>query len=508
MNLTEKHDEIVQKIHSSTVYDVAKISDLDLLKNLSKQTGNKLLIKREDTQCVHSFKLRGAYNKISQLSENEKTAGIITASAGNHAQGVAYSCQKLGLKNSIVMPETTPLIKVNAVKSYGADVVLHGDSYDDAYNKAKEIAEKTKMTYIPPYDDAMVIAGQGTIAKEILDQLGHDFDYMFIPTGGGGLLAGMTTYLKKMAPNIKVIAVEPIDSACFHHAKQAGKRIILDQVGIFADGVAVKQIGELPFELCESLVDDTIQVSTDEICAGIKDIYDDCRAIAEPAGALSVAGMKKYSKQHNLQNKTLVGILCGANINFHRLRHISERAQIGEKEEALYAVEIPEKKGSFLNFCQALTGKSISEFNYRFQDSKRAFVFVGIELKNGESEGIDTKIHLENQGYKVTDLTDDDISKTHIRYMIGGKAASINDERLYRFEFPERPGALLRFLNNLGSKFNISLFHYRNHGAAYGRVLAGLVVPENELQLFEASLKELNYTYFDESDNTAYRLFL
>ena len=507
MPLSDKHRAIVKKILASKVYDVAIVSPLDHLKNFSEEFQNTVYLKREDAQPVHSFKLRGAYNKISQLSEDKRQAGVIAASAGNHAQGVAFSCQHLGIQATIVMPITTPPIKVDAVKRYGAKVILHGDSYDYAYQEALSIATKEKLSFVHPYDDEDVIAGQGTIAKEVLDVLHGDIDYIFIPVGGGGLFAGMLTYIKTVFPKIKVIAVEAEDSACLHEALKQGKRHRLEQVGIFADGVAVKQVGKHPFELVKDLCDDTVQVSTDEICAGIKDIYDDIRAVSEPAGALSLAGIKKYLKKKRIKDKTIVGILSGANVNFHRLRHISERAQIGEKEEALFAVEIPEQRGSFLRFCKYLSGKAITEFNYRYQSEDKAVVFVGIALNDGEAQRQDTHNYLKKE-YKVIDLTDNETAKLHIRYMIGGKTSSIQDEALYRFQFPERPGALLNFLVQFGSEFNITLFHYRNHGAAYGRVLAGIEVSDNEKALFKQRLDQLNYSYYNESNNPAFDLFL
>ena len=498
--------KILKLIEETNVYDVAKKTELQFLDEFSKQHLNSFYLKREDQQPVYSFKLRGAYQKISLLTTEQLARGVVAASAGNHAQGVAYSAMKKKIKSTIVMPATTPEIKVNAVKRYGSKVILHGDSYDDAYEKAQEIIADSNATFIHPYDDYEVIAGQGTIARELLDQL-SSIDYVFIPVGGGGLFAGMALYLKYKNPSIKIIAVEPENSACFNAALTAKKRVVLDSVGIFVDGVAVKQIGKIPFDLARDYVDDTVLLTTDEICAGIKDIYDNIRAIAEPAGALALAGMKKYSRLHGLENKTLVGVLCGANINFHRLRHISERAEIGEQREALIAVGIPEKKGSFLKFCNLFKGRSITEFNYRYQTEDKAQVFVGVQLKPTETSEDFLSI-LNNKGYDALDLTHNEVAKLHLRYMIGGKPAQLQSERLYRFQFPERPNALLNFLKTLGSDYNISLFHYRNHGAAYGRVLVGVQVEASQLKSFTALITSIGYTFFDETNNDGYGLFL
>ena len=498
--------EIINAIESSSVYDVAKKTDLNFLEDMSSQLDNKIFLKREDQQPVYSFKLRGAYQKISQLSSQDLQKGIIAVSAGNHAQGVAFSAMKKGVKATIVMPATTPDIKVDAVKRYGARVVLYGDSYDEAYEKAKEMVINSEAMFIHPYDDGDVIAGQGTIAKELLDQL-ENVDYVFIPVGGGGLLAGMAVYLHHINPNIKIIAVEPENSACLHHALNAQERVTLEHVGIFADGVAVKQVGALPYELVNDSIHDTVLVSTDEICAGVKDIYDSVRAIAEPAGALSLAGIKKYLQAHDIKGKTVAGILCGANINFHRLRHISERAELGEQKEALFSVAIDEKKGSFLTFCQVLKGRSITEFNYRYQHDSIAQIFVGIQLKDKETSA-DFLTVLNEQGYQAVDLTYNEVAKLHLRYMIGGKPQDLDSERLYRFQFPERPNALLNFLSMLGTDYNISLFHYRNHGAAYGRVLVGIQVRQDQLQVFTALIASIGYTFFDETNNEGYPLFL
>lgn len=498
--------EILKKINTTTVYDIAKKTPVSFLKNQSKLTNNYIYLKREDEQDVFSFKIRGAYTKIASLSNEEKNKGIIAASAGNHAQGVAISAMKLKIKATIVMPATTPQIKVDAVKSYKANVVLKGDSYDDAYDHAHIIAKSNNLTFIHPYDDIDVIAGQGTIAKELHDEL-ENIDYCFIPVGGGGLLAGMLTYLKEKMPKTKIIAVEPENSACFHEAYVNKKRVKLKQVGIFADGVAVKEIGKLPFELTKDKIDDCVLVTTDEICAAVKDIYDETRAIAEPAGGLSLAGIKKYTKLNNISQKNCVGILCGANINFHRLRHISERAEIGEKNEALFSIEIPEKQGSFLSFCKLLHDRFITEFNYRYHSKEKAHIFVGIQLKDNESSS-DLVNFFNVNNYTAIDLSKNEMAKLHIRYMVGGKNNTIINEKLYRFQFPERPKALLNFLSTLGSKFNISLFHYRNHGAAYGRILIGIQVEKDKEKTFNSLLKQINYVYFDETQNPAYKLFL
>ncbi|RAP34569.1 threonine ammonia-lyase, biosynthetic [Candidatus Marinamargulisbacteria bacterium SCGC AG-439-L15] len=501
--------DLIQDILSSNIYDVVKNTPLDKLSFFSDASGNSVYLKREDLQDVHSFKIRGAYNKISMLSEAQKKKGIIASSAGNHAQGVALSAKKLSLKATIVMPITTPAIKVSSVKSYGAKVILHGDSYDEAYHFASDYAKKNDLSFIHPYDDHHVIAGQGTIAKEICDTLGKDqIDYVFIPVGGGGLVAGMAAYLKHINPKIKVIGVEHEHSACLNAALKNNKRVTLPYVDIFADGVAVKQIGKLPFDILKDKVDSMQLVTTDEICASIKDIYDNIRAIAEPAGAMSLAAIKKYTAQHGLKNKVCVGLLCGANINFHRLRHISERAEIGENKEALFAVNIPEQKGEFLRFCALLKGRSITEFNYRFTTSKEAHIFVGIQLDDAKKETDHLKTTFQQNNYAFQDLTDNDCAKLHIRYMVGGKVATLKNEKVFRFQFPERPGALLQFLEGLGSQWNITMFHYRNHGSAFGRVLVGVdISKETETQFFNY-LDSLGYTYFDETMNKAYKLFL
>lgn len=499
----------IEKILKAKVYDVAVETPLDPMANLSKRFGNQILLKREDLQPVFSFKLRGAYNKIANLSVKARRNGVITASAGNHAQGVALAAQRLGIRALIVMPKTTPDIKVNSVRNFGADIVLQGDTYDEAYQYALEVSQRDDITFVHPYDDPDVIAGQGTIAMEILRQAGGDnIHAIFVPVGGGGLIAGIAAYVKYLFPAIKIIGVEPSDAASMYQALAQGQRVILDQVGIFADGVAVRQAGEEPFRIAQLCVDEILLVSTDEICAAIKDIFDDTRSIAEPAGALAVAGLKLYVERENLRGANLVAIDSGANVNLDRLRHISERAEVGEKTEAILAVSIPERPGSFRMFCDVIGHRSVTEFNYRYSDANEAKVFAGIRLRNGETEKDEITSCLLKAGYPVVDLTDNEMAKLHVRHMVGGKAASVNNEVVYRFEFPERPGALLRFLNNMGELWNISLFHYRNHGAAYGRVLVGIQVPDNEKQRFQTFLDDLHYTYYDETNNPAYTLFL
>jgi len=466
------------------------------------------LLKREDLQPVFSFKLRGAYNKMVQLSQQEKDKGVIAASAGNHAQGVALSANKLGIDALIVMPKTTPEIKVIAVKRLGGNVKLVGNSYDEAYQYAKKLELERGLTFIHPYDDPDVIAGQGTIAMEIMQQCNSNPEAIFVPVGGGGLIAGVAAYIKYLYPQIKIIGVEPDDAASMHDALIEKKRITLDQVGIFADGVAVKQVGEETFKIAQHCVDDVVLVTADEICAAIKDIFDDTRTVTEPAGALAVAGLKKYVHTHKIQNKTLVAINSGANINFDRLRHVAERAELGEHRELLFSVTIDECPGSFLKFCKIVGVRGITEFNYRYAHHSQAHIFVGVKASDAEVEKQELFSALTDKGYSVIDLSDNEIAKLHLRHMVGGHAPEIKNEHLYRFEFPERPGALLRFLAGMGQNWNISLFHYRNHGAAFGRVLAGIQVPEQELGDFHQYLDSLGYHYWDETQNPAYKKFL
>lgn len=497
----------IERILRSRVYDVAEETPLNIAPRLSKRLGNRVSLKREDLQPVFSFKLRGAYNKIAGLSAEERERGVIAASAGNHAQGVAISANRLGIRALIVMPQTTPVIKVDAVRSYGARAVLFGDSYDEAYEHSRQLARQKGMTFIHPFDDADVIAGQGTIGMEILRQHGGPPNAIFIPVGGGGLIAGIGAYVKFVFPGVKIIGVEPEDAPTLQRALACKRRVVLKQVGIFADGVAVRQIGKESFRIAREVVDEVILVSTDEICAAIKDVFDDTRTVAEPAGALSVAGLKRYVAREGAKDQSLVAIESGANINFDRLRHVAERAELGERREALLAAEIPEEPGSFLRFCRALGRRNITEFNYRYADAVNAHVFAGVELSEGERERKGLVDHLQQKGYRVVDLTDNETAKLHIRYMVGGHSPSLHDESLYRFQFPERPGALLSFLSELGKRWNISLFHYRNHGAAYGRVLMGIQISTKEKHEFRRFLSELGYAVEEETDNVAYRLF-
>ncbi|MDC0964288.1 threonine ammonia-lyase, biosynthetic [Candidatus Pseudothioglobus singularis] len=494
---------LVNLADNSNVYEVAKESALSIAPQLSKRFNNNIYLKREDDQVIHSFKLRGAYQKMSSMSEEQKSKGVIASSAGNHAQGVALGASKLNIKAIIVMPTSTPKIKVQAVEQLGAEVILHGDVYDDAFHHAQKLVEEHDLCFISPYDDFEVIAGQATVAKEILSQL-KKIDYVFSPVGGGGLISGMASYIKHYAPHIKVIGVEPTDSPTLFKALEANERVILDDVGRFADGVAVKQIGELPFEIAKESVDDVILVSNDEMCAAIKDIYEDLRSVSEPAGALSTAGVKKYILENNLKNKNIVSVVSGSNVNFDRLRYIAERADLGELNEAIVAVTIPEEPGSFLKFCEMLDNSSITEFNYRYSTKKDAHIFVGIKLSKGEGEK-QALISRLSKSFEVIDMSDNSMAKTHIRYMVGGHANAEN-EVIYRFEFPERPGALLNFLKKVKTKWNISLFHYRNHGADFGRVLIGLQV--DDVADLEARFDEIGYYYQNETDNKAYQYFL
>lgn len=500
----------LKKILTARVYDVAIETPLDHARQLSARLGNHVLLKREDLQPVFSFKLRGAYNKMVGLSEAQRARGVIAASAGNHAQGVALAARRLGLKATIVMPRTTPSIKVEAVRAYGGRAVLHGDNYDDAKDHMSALADKHGYTIVRPYDDPEVIAGQGTVAMEILRQHQDRIDAIFVPIGGGGLIAGIAAYVKSLRPGIRVVGVEPADAASMKAALTAGERVILDQVGLFVDGCAVKQAGEEPFCVAREYVDEVITADTDEVCAAVADIFRDVRSLAEPAGALALAGLKKYVVEHDLADQTLIAIHSGANLNFDRLGHIAERAQIGARHEALLAVTLGERPGSFRRFCEVIGDRrSVTEFNYRYADPDLAHVFVGIQLgEDGEAEKDILVRRLREQEYPVADLSRNEMAKVHVRHMVGGRAANVIDEVLFRFEFPERPGALFRFLNKVGGRWNISLFHYRNHGAAYGRVLVGMQVPEGERGECRHSLDQLGYDYFEESDNPAYRFFL
>ncbi len=499
--------DYLEKIRSARVYDVAVKSPLDFAPNLSRRLENDLLLKREDVQGIFSFKLRGAYNKMANLEPPLLARGVIAASAGNHAQGVALSAKRLGVKATIVMPATTPDIKVAAVRSLGATVVLHGDSYDEAYNHAVSLEQQQGLTFVHPYDDPQVIAGQGTIGMEILEQYPSPIHAIFVPVGGGGLIAGVAAFVKSVRPETKIIGVEPTDANAMYLSLQAGRRVTLPQVGLFADGVAVKQVGEEPFRLCQQFVDEIILVDADAICAAIKDVFEDTRSILEPAGALSVAGAKAYVAREGIKGQQLIAVASGANMNFDRLRHIAERAELGENREAILAVTISEKPGSFKAFCALLGHHSITEFNYRYADPKNAHVFVGIQVQNREE--IATLITLlEQNGLKASDLTHNEMAKLHVRHLVGGRAPQAEHETLYRFEFPERPGALLKFLNSMSHNWNISLFHYRNHGTDYGRVLVGLQVPPQDKSAFAKFLDNLGYAYCDESENLAYTLFL
>lgn len=499
----------IRKILDARVYDVAMQTALDEARGLSERLGNKVLLKREDEQPVFSFKIRGAYNRMVQLTDEEKARGVITASAGNHAQGVAFSARHLGIKATIVMPKTTPSVKVDNVRRMGGRAVLHGDAFDDARIHAAKLMEEKGLTYIPPYDDMDVIAGQGTVGMEILRQHTGHIDAIFVPVGGGGLIAGIAAYVKYLRPETKVIGVEFEESACLALAMKAGHRAILDQVGIFADGVAVAQIGEHTWDICKDHVDEVITVSVDEICAAVKDVYDDTRAISEPAGALAVAGIKAYVEREKCTGQTLIAISSGANVNFDRLRHIAERSELGEKREMLIAAQIPERPGSFKNFCKVLGSRNITEFNYRYSNSQAAMVFAGVQINPNNGGRAELLSELETELDQVVDLTDNEMAKLHIRYMVGGhKPTHVEHELLYRFEFPERPGALMKFLNKLGGRWNISMFHYRNHGAAYGRVLVGMEVPPEDREKVNHYLNELGYTWFDETKNPAYTLFL
>ncbi|QIK38239.1 threonine ammonia-lyase, biosynthetic [Caldichromatium japonicum] len=500
-------DSYVDRILRARVYEVAVETPLTLAQRLSARLGNRVFLKREDLQPVFSFKLRGAYNKLHALTPDARARGVIAASAGNHAQGVALGASRLGAQATIVMPRTTPAIKVNAVRAYGGKVILYGDSYDDAYAHALELAAEKGLTLIHPFNDPEVIAGQGTIGMEILRQRPEPPHAIFIPVGGGGLIAGIAAYVKWLYPQVQIIGVEPEDAPTLYAALKAGEPVDLPQVGLFADGVAVKRIGTETFRIARTRVDTLILVSADEICAAIKDIFDDTRGIAEPAGALAVAGLKRWVETTGTRDQDLVAIESGANINFDRLRHVSERAELGEHREALFAVEIPERPGSFLNFCRALGRRQITEFNYRYADRQRAQVFVGIELGRGGDERPELIARLAERGFRVIDMTDNETAKQHIRFMVGGHAPGLQNERLFRFEFPERPGALLDFLSGLGKRWNISLFHYRNHGAAYGRVLIGIQIPDTEYEDFTQSLRSLDYPCWEETDNPAYRLF-
>jgi len=504
MSVPERY---LRRILTAQIYDVARETPLEVAETLSERLQNRIYLKREDLQPVFSFKLRGAYNRMANLTPAEMKSGVVAASAGNHAQGVALAARKLGIKATIFMPETTPGIKVNAVRSYGATIKLTGDSYDDAYKAAVRYCKDKGGVFIHPYDDPYVIAGQGTIGFEILKQHKSLPDMIFVPVGGGGLIAGIAVYVKMLCPNIKIIGVEPEDADAMKQSLEAGRRVRLKEVGIFADGVAVKQVGRETFKLTRDFVDEIITVSTDEICAAIKDIFEDTRSITEPAGALAVAGIKKYVAEHDLKGLDLVAVTSGANMNFDRLRHVAERAEIGEHREGIIAVTIPERPGSFRKFCSVLGKRGITEFNYRYSSADKAHVFVSLQVQDPE-ELVELLKKLRSKGYEAIDMSDNEMAKMHMRHLVGGHAGHANNERLFRFRFPERPGALLGFLSKMGKSWNISLFHYRNHGADFGRVLVGMQVPPGEKKAFNLFLKELGYSYVEETDNPAYKLFL
>ncbi|PHM62262.1 threonine ammonia-lyase, biosynthetic [Xenorhabdus ishibashii] len=509
LNTEPKGAEYLKAALSAPVYDVAQVTPLQEMKKISARLGNTILVKREDRQLVHSFKLRGAYAMIAGLTEEQKSKGVITASAGNHAQGVALSASKVGIKATIVMPIATADIKVDAVRSFGGEVLLHGANFDEAKAKAIEIAKEHGYTFVPPFDHPVVIAGQATLAMELLQQDVH-LDRIFVPVGGGGLIAGVAVLIKQLVPEMKIIGVEAEDSACLKAALEAGHPVDLPRVGLFAEGVAVKRIGDETFRLCQQYVDDVITVDSDAICAAMKDIFEDVRAVAEPSGALALAGLKKYVQQHQIQGERLAHILSGANVNFHGLRYVSERCELGEQREALLAVTIPEQKGSFLQFCQILGTRVVTEFSYRYSDAtdpNQACIFVGIRLSQGNSERREIIEELKASGYQVADFTDDEMAKLHVRYMIGGRPSKPLQERLFSFAFPESPGALLKFLQTLGTHWNITLFHYRSHGTDYGRVLAAFELSRSEV-CFDRHLDVLGYEYHDETDNPSFKLFL
>jgi threonine dehydratase len=505
-------NDYLERILRARVYDVAVETPLEVAPILSARLGNRVLLKREDMQPVFSFKCRGAYNKMVNLPAATLSRGVIASSAGNHAQGVALAAQKLGCAATIVMPSTTPKIKVDAVKARGAEVVLHGDTYDEAYAEAKRLERARKLAFVHPYDDPDVIAGQGTIGLEIVRQSSQPPDAIFVPVGGGGLISGIASYIKRLRPSVKVIGVEPVDADAMARSLKAGRRVVLDHVGLFADGVAVKKVGELTFRLCRKLLDGMILVDTDHICAAIKDVFGDTRTVLEPAGALGVAGAKAYVERTGIRGKRLVAVASGANANFDRLRFVAERAEVGEQREAILAVTIPERPGSFKKFCATLGSRNVTEFNYRIADPKEAHVFAGVEVHNREETARIVKA-LERQGFRTLDLSDDEMAKLHVRHLVGGHAPAgvgkgARGELLYRFEFPERPGALMKFLSSMRTDWNISLFHYRNHGSDTGRVLVGMQVPRHEMREFQRFLTTLGYPWVDESRNPAYRLFL
>ncbi len=499
--------DYLERILTARVYDVAQETPLEPAPNLSARLHNTLLLKREDMQSVFSFKLRGAYNKMAQLLPQQLQQGVVAASAGNHAQGVALGARKLGSRAIIVMPVTTPQVKVDAVRARGGMVVLHGNTYDDAYAHARALEAEKNLTFIHPFDDPAVIAGQGTIGMEILRQYQQPIHAIFVAIGGGGLISGIAAYVKRLRPEIKIIGVEPIDADAMYQSLKAGHRVRLDQVGLFADGVAVREVGVETFRLCQEYVDEVIRVDTDDTCAAIKDVFEDTRSILEPAGALAIAAAKAYVERERIQDQTLIAVACGANMNFDRLRFVAERAEFGERREAIFAVTIPEQQGSLRRFCESIGQHNLTEFNYRIADDQIAHIFVGVQIQN-RADADKMVQDFEARGFKTLDLTDDELTKMHLRHMVGGKSPLAHNELLYRFEFPERPGALMRFVSSMSPNWNISLFHYRNNGADYGRIVVGIQVPPHEMTDWQAFLDTLGYPYWDENQNPAYRLFL
>jgi threonine dehydratase len=499
--------DYLERILTAHVYEVAKETPLELAPNLSERLGNKLLLKREDLQSVFSFKLRGAFNKMANLSKQQLKQGVIAASAGNHAQGVALAASHLGTKATIVMPVTTPQVKIDAVRSRGGEVVLYGDTYDDAYIYARQLELEKGLSFIHPFDDPDVIAGQGTIGMEILRQCQQPIHAIFVAIGGGGLISGIAAYIKRLRPEIKIIGVEPVDADSMSQSLKAGHRVRLAQVGLFADGVAVKEVGVETFRLCQMYVDEIILVDTDDTCAAIKDVFEDTRSILEPAGALAIAGAKAYVERSQITGETLIAIACGANMNFDRLRFVAERAELGERREAIFAVRIPEVPGSLRSFCECIGRRNLTEFSYRIADDREAHIFVGLQIKN-RADALKTLEGFEACGFKTIDLTDDELTKLHLRHMVGGRSPLASNELLYRFEFPERPGALMKFVDAMSPHWNISLFHYRNNGADYGRIVVGVQVPPPDMTAWQTFLDNLGYRYWDENNNLAYKLFL
>ena len=501
------HLDYLERILTARVYDVAQETPLEAAPNLSARLNNKLLLKREDMQSVFSFKLRGAYNKMVQLSAEMLAQGAIAASAGNHAQGVALAANRLGTRAIIVMPVTTPQVKVAAVKALGGEVILYGETYDDAYAYARQLEAEKGLVFIHPFDDPDVIAGQGTIGMEILRQYQQPIHAIFVAIGGGGLISGIAAYVKRLRPEIKIIGVEPVDSAAMYYSLKAGHRVRLSQVGLFADGVAVREVGLETFRLCQQYVDEIILVGTDDTCAAIKDVFEDTRSILEPAGALAIAAAKAYVNREQIQGQTLVAVACGANMNFDRLRFVAERAELGECREAIFAVTIPEERGSLRQFCECIGKRNLTEFNYRIADEKEAHIFVGVQIQN-RADAAKMVETFKEHGLKTLDLTDDELTKLHLRHMVGGRSSLAHNELLYRFEFPERPGALMKFIDSMSPNWNISLFHYRNNGADYGRIVVGIQVPPDEMEKWQAFLDTLRFSYWDENKNPAYKLFL